>query len=72
MQPLIKKLRDEKGLGWTEIEHWMREHTEFYRSGPFWKAIYNGKRLTTIAIERKLKPTLTQPEQQQINDTSAL
>ncbi len=68
MQPIIKKLRDEKGLGWTEIENWMRDNTEFYRSGTFWKGIYNGKRLGFIKIEKPVVPTLPHSETQQISD----
>lgn len=68
MQPLIKKLRDDKGLGWTEIEHWMRQNTEFHRSGMFWKNIYNGKRIGFIKMDKKLNPTLAQPEQLQIEN----
>lgn len=66
MQPLVKKLRDEKGLGWSEIEHWMREHTEFHRSGAFWKQIYFGKRMKLTQIEVNVTPTLPQPQQQQL------
>ncbi len=70
MQPLVIKLRDDKGLGWSEIAGWMRDHTEFYRSGTFWKNIYSGKRVGIIRNERKLTPTLQQPTQPQLNQNT--
>lgn len=67
MQPLVKKLRDEKAMGWSEIEHWMRENTEFWRSGQFWKQIYTGKRMKLVSVETNVTPTLMQPQQHQLS-----
>lgn len=70
MQPLVKKLRDEKGMSWVEIETWMYNNTEFHRSGMFWKQIYTGKRMKLVSVETKVTPTLPQPQQSQLPDKS--
>lgn len=50
MIPLLKKLRDEKGMSWPEIEYWLRDNTEFHRSGNFWSNLYKGKKIGLKAI----------------------
>lgn len=64
MQPLVQKLRDEKGMSWPEVADWMRTNTEFYRSGQFWKNIYNGKRIGVIQSVKEIQPPTSQQNEQ--------
>ena len=49
--PLLKKLRDEKGMSWPLIQRWMFDNTEFNRGASFWAQLYKGKKVGIMSVE---------------------